>query len=68
MLVSLSGTALRASYSTYNKKVANQILGADKYWISSLAENAKTDTKMKGAVDRMSQTCDNFDFIISTKR
>ena len=42
--------------------VPDKLLYAD-----NLAENAKTETKMQGSVDRMSQACDNFDLTISTK-
>ena len=31
------------------------------------AENAKSEEKMQGAVDRMSKACDNFQLTISTK-
>ena len=33
-----------------------------------LAENAKSEQKMQGAVDRMSKACDNFQLTISTKK
>ena len=33
-----------------------------------LAENAESEKKMQGAVDRMSKACDNFQLTISTKR
>ena len=36
-------------------------------YAETLAENAKPEGKMKGAVDRMSKACDNFQFTISTK-
>ena len=41
--------------------VLDKLLYAD-----DLAENAKTETKMQGSVDRMSQTCANFHLAIST--
>ena len=36
-------------------------------YVDDLAENAKSETKMQGAVDRISQACDNFHLTISTK-
>ena len=43
--------------------VVDKLLYAD-----NLAENAKSEEKMQGAVDRMSKACDNFQLIISTKK
>ena len=43
--------------------VVDKLLYAD-----DLAENAKSEEKMQGAVDRMSKTCANFQLTISTKR
>ena len=43
--------------------VVDKLLYAD-----DLAENAKSEEKMQGAVDRMSKVCDNFQLIISTKK
>ena len=43
--------------------VVDKLLYAD-----DLAENAKSEEKMQGAVDRMSKACDNFQLTISTKR
>ena len=40
----------------------------DKLLYTDLAENAISEAKMQGSVDRMSQACANFDLIISTKR
>ena len=37
-------------------------------YADDLAENAKSEGKMQGAVDRMSKACDNFQLTISTKR
>ena len=39
-------------------------------WTSSskhdrMAENARTETKMQGAMDRVSEACDNYDLTIS---
>ena len=42
--------------------VLDKLLYAD-----DLAENAKTETRIQGALDRMSQACDNFDLTKSTK-
>ena len=42
--------------------VVDKLLYAD-----DLAENAKSEEKMQGAVDRMSKACDNFQLTISTK-
>ena len=33
-------------------------------YVDDLAGNAKTETKMQGAVGRMAQACDNFDHAI----
>ena len=65
MLVFLSGTVsicklfnlrrLQAK-SKVKTDVVAQLLYAD-----DLAENAKSEEKMQGAVDRMSKACDNFD-------
>ena len=43
--------------------VVDKLLYAD-----DLAENAKSEEKMQGAVDSMSKACDNFQLTISTKR
>ena len=43
--------------------VVDKLLYAD-----DLAENAKSEEKMQGAVDRMSKACDNFQLTISTKK
>ena len=43
--------------------VVDKLLYAD-----DQAENAKSEEKMQGAVDRMSKACDNFQFTISTKK
>ena len=43
--------------------VFDKLLYAD-----DLAENAKSEEKMQGAVDRMSKPCDNFQLTISTKK
>ena len=41
----------------------------DKFlYADDLDENAKTETKMQGAVDRMSQVCGSFDFTIRTQK
>ena len=37
-------------------------------YVDDLAENAKSEEKIQGAVDRMSKTCDNFQLTISTKK
>ena len=37
-------------------------------YADDLAENAKSEGKMQGAVDRMSKACDNFQLTISTKK
>ena len=42
--------------------VVDKLLYAD-----DLAENAKSEEKMQGAVNRMSKACDNFQLTISTK-
>ena len=42
--------------------VLDKLLYAD-----DLAENAKTETRIQGALDRMSQACDNFDLTKSTE-
>ena len=36
--------------------------------VDDLAEIAKSEEKMQGAVDRMSKACDNFQLTISTKK
>ena len=38
------------------------------FYADDLAENAKSEEKMQGAVDRMSKACDNFQLTISTKK
>ena len=43
--------------------VVDKLLQAD-----DLAENAKSEEKMQGAVDRMSKACDNFQLTSSTKK
>ena len=43
--------------------LVDKLLHAD-----DLAENAKSEEKVQGAVDRMSKACDNFQLTISTKR
>ena len=43
--------------------VVDKLLYAD-----DLAENAKSEEKMQGAVDRMSKACDNFQLTNSTKK
>ena len=43
--------------------VVDKLLYADE-----LSENAKSEGKMQGAVDRMSKPCDNFQLTISTKK
>ena len=43
--------------------VVDKLLYAD-----DLAENAKSEEKMQGAVDRMSKACDNFQLTISKKK
>ena len=43
--------------------VVDKLLYAD-----DLAENAKSEEKMQGAVDSMSKACDNFQLTISTKK
>ena len=43
--------------------VVDKLLYAD-----DLAENAKSEVKMQGAVDCMSKACDNFKLTISTKK
>ena len=43
--------------------VVDKLLYAD-----DLAENAKSEEKMQGAVDRMSKACDNFQLTINTKK
>ena len=43
--------------------VIDKLLYAD-----DMAENAKSEEKMQGAVDRMSKACDNLQLTISTKR
>ena len=43
--------------------VVDKLLFAD-----DLAENAKSEEKMQGAIDRMSKECANFQLTISTKR
>ena len=43
--------------------VVDKLLYAD-----DLAENAKSEEKMQGAVDRISKACDNFPLTISTKK
>ena len=43
--------------------VVDKLLYAD-----DRAENAKSEEKMQGAVDRMSKACDNFQLTISTKK
>ena len=39
-----------------------------RFYADDLAENAKSEAKMQGAMDRMSKACDNFQLTISTKR
>ena len=55
------GKLLQAK-SKVQTDVVDKLLYAD-----DLAENAKSDKKMQGAVDRMSKACDNFQLTISTK-
>ena len=43
--------------------VPDQLLYTD-----DLVKNAKSETKMQGDMDRMSQACDNYDLTISTKK
>ena len=43
--------------------VVDKLLYAD-----DLAENAKSEEKLQGAVDRMSKACENFQLAISTKK
>ena len=43
--------------------VVDKLLYAD-----DLAENAKSEEKMQGAVDRIPKACDNFQLTISTKK
>ena len=38
------------------------------FYADDLAENAKSEVNMQGAVDRMSKACDNFQLTISTKK
>ena len=46
-----------------------QTLVLDKLlYTADLAEDAKTETKMQGAMDKMLHACDNYDLTISTKR
>ena len=47
--------------SKVQKDVVDKLLYAD-----DLAENAKSEEKMQGAVDRMSKACDNFQLTINT--
>ena len=48
-------------------KVQTDVL--DKFlYVDDLAENAKSETKIQGTVDRMSKTCVNFHITISIKR
>ena len=49
--------------SKVQKDVVDKLLYAD-----DLAENAKSEEKMQGAVDSMSKACDNFQLTISTER
>ena len=70
MLVSLSGTASMALFNIRRLRakfkmptdVLDELLCAD-----DLTERAKTETKMQGAMDRMSQACDKYNLTISTK-
>ena len=39
-----------------------------RFYADDLAENAKFEAKMQGAMDRMSKASDNFQLTISTKR
>ena len=36
-------------------------------YADDMAENAKTETKMQGVMDLVSQACDNYNLTISTK-
>ena len=49
--------------SKVQTNVVDKLLYAD-----DLAENAKSEEKMQGAVDRMSKACDNFQLTIGTKK
>ena len=53
---------LQAKYKVQTD-VVDKLLYAD-----DLAEKAKSEEKMQGAVDRISKECDNFQLTISTKR
>ena len=50
-----------------NSKVQTDVLHKLLY-ADDLSENAKSETKVQGAVDRMSKACDNFHLTISTKK
>ena len=52
---------LRAKFKAQTE-VLDKLLCAD-----DLIESAKTETKILGAMDRMSQACDNYNLTISTK-
>ena len=58
----LNLTRLQAKFNVQTD-VVDKLLYAD-----DLAENAKSEEKMQGAVDRMSKACDNFQLTISTKK
>ena len=58
----LNLTRLQAK-SKVQTDVVDKLLYAD-----DLAENAKSEEKIQGTVDRMSKACDNFQLTISTKK
>ena len=57
-LLNLRRLQAKSKVQTY---VVDKLLYAD-----DLAENAKSEEKMQGAVDPMSKACDNFQLTIST--
>ena len=68
MLVFLSGYLLDGKLFNIRRlqaksKVLTEVLDKLLY---GMAENVKTETKMLGAMDRVSQSCDNYDLTIST--
>ena len=68
-LVFQSGTVLMAIYSTLKTKTKLQTDVLDELlYAGDMDKNASSETKMQRAMDQVSQSCDNYDLTISTKR
>ena len=64
----LFGRYLQKSYWLQAKSMVKIVVLDELLYVDDIVDNAKTETKMQLALDRVSKTFDNYDLTIGTKR